>query len=1223
MKRLTTSLVLVILLAGLVPMAVAQGPAGTTPETVAAAAGRPAAAPAGSRPEAMRILDNFNRADGPLGPRWTVRGGTCSIVDGTAVCDGYGRATLNDYSGDGDAAEADVAVVGTDLQYTGLLLNYGAGVNNLFLKVQQQEPYSGQFTHAACYTGNNSAGFGLGFFPLDAPFQRAHMKAIRVGDDVTISFTNVDNGAQPDQTYLCTGAPPREGTGIGILGLNGIARLDNFGVPAHPPLNGDGLLYMTSLDIGETSFAVYNPVTDAWTTLTPYETGCRMAVDADGRLLAHNYHLGTIDRYDPAADTWTPIMAGPPGASGQYCNLEITDGGEFLYTEWNNTTLWYTSGGVWNTLALPFATNVMGDYDPTTDQYVIGEAWTTNAHLIDVHTWTITDFLSTLPNGERARFGVVLGNRYYFEAAGSNVHSFDLGNPALPPLDHGVSPGWYTSAAADRFHGVIYSASLDGTALNLFDPATNALTPLTGYGTATWHSSLTFVPGPAIEAQMTAPAFAETGTVISYTIVISAPVLAEGMFMVDSLPSGVEFDGNLAWSDGLAWYDSGSRSVRWEYHSPKTSAPPPAAPRPAVYDPESVADRVGGAGSPAPAPVGTVATWSHPEAVLWDNGPLVTHPGDCAGMDASRLQTGLGMNTYGFGHQVLNGNRMADDFEITDPAGWNIDTITFFAYQTNGPTDPSPITAVNYQIWDGPPNDPGSSVVFGDTSTNRLLSSTFTNIQRDSETGPCTNERYIFADVCSAGVLLPPGVYWLDWQTDGTLSSGPWAPPITILGQTTTGNALQYTTSSGAWNPALDSGTSTQQGMPFVIEGSLGEPARVEISFDAALTAPCGAVIVNEGIAGRGPLVRPLYAATEVWGHPRIDVHPSALEAVLLPDTTAVRALHICNTGACPLHWELFEAPPPLARTGMPFAPVDVTGPAANPGLTPASPHVRPGAVPSAAPEDVLWDQPLSTVNQAAYVDQEFTDYPAYSSFLADDFTNAEAWLVERLFIPGDGWNGFSTLLNATALTWQIYADCGGVPCGDPSGGGAPPVWSLTLPPNHPLVTLSPGTPGGMPSNVLLRLSKPGVLPPGTWWLVFYPTIQFIPNGQYGRQPADTTNGHTAQFINPGGGFGYGTNWQDWTVIGPAQQDIAFRIEGITLPLVDIPWLSESPISGTVPSGCATVDVTFDAAGLALGDYSASLLTVSDDRGIPLFTVPVSLAVVDRYAVYLPILLRQ
>lgn len=210
--------------------------------------------------------------------------------------------------------------------------------------------------------------------------------------------------------------------------------------------------------------------------------------------------------------------------------------------------------------------------------------------------------------------------------------------------------------------------------------------------------------------------------------------------------------------------------------------------------------------------------------VLWDNGPLVTHPGGgYNGADASRLQTDLAMNTLGFGNQLSYGNHMADEFEVTASSGWQIENITFFTYQTDTYTDPpiSTITGVYLQIWDGPPNDAGSSVIFGDLTTNRIIDTYWTGIYRDSGTTPVVANRPIMTAVAGVNVSLSQGTYWLDWMVDGTGTSGPWAPPITILGQTTTGNALQYTTSSGAWAPANDSGTLTQQGMPFVVIGTV------------------------------------------------------------------------------------------------------------------------------------------------------------------------------------------------------------------------------------------------------------------------------------------------------------------------------------------------------------------------------------------------------------------
>ena len=159
---------------------------------------------------------------------------------------------------------------------------------------------------------------------------------------------------------------------------------------------------------------------------------------------------------------------------------------------------------------------------------------------------------------------------------------------------------------------------------------------------------------------------------------------------------------------------------------------------------------------------------------------------------------------------------MADDFTVTGPSGWDIDTITFFTYQT-GSTTTSTINSLNLRIWNGPPNDPASTVVWGDTTTNVLTSTTWTNIYRVTNTTLTDTTRPIMAAVAGVNAILPAGTYWVDCQIGGTLASGPWAPPVTILGQTTTGNSLQYT--STGWAALNDTGTLTPQGLPFVIDG--------------------------------------------------------------------------------------------------------------------------------------------------------------------------------------------------------------------------------------------------------------------------------------------------------------------------------------------------------------------------------------------------------------------
>jgi len=246
-------------------------------------------------------------------------------------------------------------------------------------------------------------------------------------------------------------------------------------------------------------------------------------------------------------------------------------------------------------------------------------------------------------------------------------------------------------------------------------------------------------------------------------------------------------------------------------------------------------------------PTGAPTMYDWPDIVLYDNGPLVNCAGcGSGGADESQLQTALGMGTYGFGHQVTAGNRIADDFEVTDPSGWWIDEITFFAYQSFSSTT-STFTGVNLQIWDGPPDNPASTVVFGDTTTNRMASSTWSNIYRVLDTSSGNTDRPIMANVVTVGVMLPQGTYWLDWQADGSLASGPWAPPITINGTIGTGNALQWTT---AWAPAID---VEQQGFPFIVEGTGTPPACVSpsdipwlsLSPDMGTTPPAGSTQVD------------------------------------------------------------------------------------------------------------------------------------------------------------------------------------------------------------------------------------------------------------------------------------------------------------------------------------------------------------------------------------------
>jgi hypothetical protein len=214
--------------------------------------------------------------------------------------------------------------------------------------------------------------------------------------------------------------------------------------------------------------------------------------------------------------------------------------------------------------------------------------------------------------------------------------------------------------------------------------------------------------------------------------------------------------------------------------------------------------------------------------VLFDNGPVINSPGTGpGGADESRLEdVTLGLSTFGFGHQIVEDNAVADDFTIPAGQTWDIDTITFFAYQT-GSTTTSTVNDVRVQIWDGPPNA-GGVVVFGDLATNRLASTIWSNAYRTLESTPGATNRPIMEVVATIDTTLDEGTYWVEWQEGGTLASGPWAPPIAILGQAVTGNGLQRL--GATWGNALDLATGDPQGLPFVIEGTSGVNTSISLT---------------------------------------------------------------------------------------------------------------------------------------------------------------------------------------------------------------------------------------------------------------------------------------------------------------------------------------------------------------------------------------------------------
>lgn len=279
--------------------------------------------------------------------------------------------------------------------------------------------------------------------------------------------------------------------------------------------------------------------------------------------------------------------------------------------------------------------------------------------------------------------------------------------------------------------------------------------------------------------------------------------------------------------------------------------------------------------------------------VLHDNGPYFNRTGTGAGgaNESVLYTTTFGMTTIGFGHQAVSFNRVADDFSITNCA-WRVDSIVFFGYQT-GSTTTSTFTGVNFRVWDNVPDAGGSNVVYGDTTTNRMVASRWTGAYRITETTTGNNTRPIMRNVCATpGLILETGTYWIDWASLGSLASGPWAPARTPVNVNVTGNGMQRLGS--VWAAAVDGGTGTPaQGFPFIVYGSILDP----VPNAGTNTSVCPGTPVTlggspSGSGGWGPL-------SYAWSPSGTLNNSTAANPIANPTATTDYILSLTDSAGC------------------------------------------------------------------------------------------------------------------------------------------------------------------------------------------------------------------------------------------------------------------------------------------------------------------------------------
>jgi hypothetical protein len=165
---------------------------------------------------ALAAGDTFDRT--VLGNRWVATAGSLAISGNLFVGSdgslGYDRKSVADTT-----VKAIVYLPGTGLRYGAVASGYIAGGNNAFVKIQSQDG-TGQFDHAAFYTGNNGGG---SFFTLNSPV--ASPATLTVSFCGTVATMTIKGGSRTQVYTYDYGTSFGAGAGLGTYGS---VALDNF-----------------------------------------------------------------------------------------------------------------------------------------------------------------------------------------------------------------------------------------------------------------------------------------------------------------------------------------------------------------------------------------------------------------------------------------------------------------------------------------------------------------------------------------------------------------------------------------------------------------------------------------------------------------------------------------------------------------------------------------------------------------------------------------------------------------------------------------------------------------------------------------------------------------------------------------------------------------------------------------------------------------------------------
>lgn len=187
----------------------------------------------------------------------------------------------------------------------------------------------------------------------------------------------------------------------------------------------------------------------------------------------------------------------------------------------------------------------------------------------------------------------------------------------------------------------------------------------------------------------------------------------------------------------------------------------------------------------------------------------------------------------------------------------------------------------------------------------------------------------------------------------------------------------------------------------------------------------------------------------------------------------------------------------------------------------------------AASSHAVLWNQSDYTLE--GIVDQEFSDFADFSTFAVGDITLSSASNITSVstligfFTNQAGW------MSVNSARLNIFSKTGPFPTQDPTTGT---VVSAT----NTLFNATDNIWEFKASGLNINLAA------GSYWVGLTPISNFGTNGQAFHATTGTQIGDSSKLRNPGGGFGFGTEWSEFSAIGFANGDATLIVDGAAVP---------------------------------------------------------------------------